>query len=75
MTKACRECTVEIGPDVAHCHGAVIMHIGQRPECTEPDCTTPEVAHTYVIDCFAVGCGCGMSQPIGPAVSIFSSAS
>ena len=75
MSATCLEC----GADTAHehCHGTVIVHIGQRPECTEADCTTPEDVHGYTIDCYAVGCGCAVDQPIGPAVSAvsFSSAS
>ncbi|KRD05007.1 hypothetical protein ASE48_20505 [Mycobacterium sp. Root265] len=69
----CRECGVEH----EHCHGTVILHIGLRPECTEADCVTPEALHGYTIDCYAVGCGCALDQPMGPAVSAvsFSSAS
>ncbi len=66
MSGTCRDC--EAGHE--HCHGTVIVHIGLRAECTEPDCPTPEAAHTYTIDCFAVGCECaeeGAAQPMGPA--------
>ncbi|MGW0162754.1 hypothetical protein ACWDUN_25875 [Mycobacterium sp. NPDC003323] len=71
MSGICRECR-DSGADaeLEHCHGTVIVHIGQRPECTEPDCRTPEAAHTYTIDCFAVGCECAEqwgAQPMGPA--------
>jgi hypothetical protein len=75
MSATCRECGADIEHE--HCHGTVILHIGQRPECTEDDCDTPEAVHSYFIDCFAVDCGCAEGQPIGPAVSAvsFSSAS
>lgn len=66
MSGICRDCEAEH----EHCHGTVIVHIGLRPECTEPDCRSPEVAHTFTIDCFAVGCECiedRAVQPIGPA--------
>ena len=56
----CRECA----DGLAHCHGTVILHIGQRAECTD-DCGAPEVEHTYTIDCVAIGCGCARDQPIG----------
>lgn len=67
MSTTCRECGADIEHE--HCHGTVIVHIGQRSECTEADCTTPDAVHSYTIDCYAVGCGCAESQPIGPAVS------
>ena len=69
MSATCRECDVEH----LHCHGTVVLHIGERPECTEPDCDTPEAVHDYFVDCYAVGCECGQDQPIGPAVSRVSS--
>jgi hypothetical protein len=79
MSSTCRECHVcgECDVEHEHCHGTVILHIGQRPECTEADCATPESLHGYTIDCFAVGCLCAESQPMGPAASAasFSSAS
>ena len=56
MSATCRECGAVIEHE--HCHGTVIVHIGQRPECTEADCRTPEDVHGYTIDCYAVGCGC-----------------
>lgn len=56
----CREC----GAGLAHCHGTVILHIGQRAECTD-DCGAPEIEHTFVIDCAAIGCFCAEVQPIG----------
>jgi hypothetical protein len=32
-----------------------------RSECTEPGCDAPELLpHTFVVDCDAVGCGCGV---------------
>lgn len=67
MNATCRECGADIEHE--HCHGTVIVHVGQRPECTEPDCNTPEAGHSYTIDCYAVGCGCALDQPIGPAVA------
>lgn len=70
MSATCRECGADIEHE--HCHGTVIVHVGQRPECTEADCTTPEDVHGYTIDCYAVGCGCAVDQPIGPAVSAVS---
>jgi hypothetical protein len=34
----------------------------RRPECTEEGCTGPElVAHVFVVDCDAIGCGCAES--------------
>lgn len=65
MGATCRDC----GAEHEHCHGTVILHVGQRSECTEADCSTTEAVHSYIIDCFAVGCGCAEAQPIGPAVS------
>ena len=42
-----------------HCHGTVIRHPLRRSECTEEGCTSPELlAHVFVIDCDAIGCGC-----------------
>ena len=69
MSATCRDCGADAEHE--HCHGTVIVHIGQPPECTEPDCPTPEALHTYTIDCFVVGCACAgpRAQPIGPAVS------
>ena len=48
-----------------HCHGTLIHHsMGSllgRSECTEPGCDAPELLpHTFVVDCGAVGCGCGV---------------
>ncbi len=48
MSATCRECGADVEHE--HCHGTVIVHIGQRPECTEADCTTPEDVHGYTID-------------------------
>ncbi|RJO77975.1 hypothetical protein D5S18_06815 [Nocardia panacis] len=45
-----------------HCHGALVEHLGRRPECTEPDCAAPShIRHAFVIDCadLAGGCPCG----------------
>jgi hypothetical protein len=62
MSHDCRECLAGLD----HCHGTIIRHSLLRWECTEPDCTSPElVAHTFVIDCDAVGCaGCAESVRI-----------
>ncbi|MGJ6121238.1 hypothetical protein QN239_01480 [Mycolicibacterium sp. Y3] len=60
MSAECRECA----GGLAHCHGTVILHIGQRAECTD-DCGVPEIAHTLTIDCAVLGCGCVADQPIG----------
>ncbi|OBG76776.1 hypothetical protein A5714_15385 [Mycobacterium sp. E2462] len=59
MSADCRDCRAGLD----HCHGTIIRHaqgrFWGRAECTEPDCTSPElVAHTFVIDCDAVGCAC-----------------
>jgi hypothetical protein len=59
MSAECRECRAGLD----HCHGTIIRHsLGRfwgRSECTEPDCDSPElVAHTFVVDCDAIGCGC-----------------
>jgi hypothetical protein len=52
----CRECR----DNRAHCHGTLIHHWGQQPQCTDPDCTHPEVLlHSLAIDCDAIGCDCG----------------
>lgn len=54
----CRDCMAER----LHCHGTLIEHWGQRPDCTEPDCSSPEVLlHALTIDCEAIGCGCATS--------------
>ncbi|CDP87735.1 MULTISPECIES: hypothetical protein [Mycolicibacterium] len=54
MTIQCRECAAGL----EHCHGTVILHVQYRAECTDDGCTTPEAAHTFSIDCAAVGCTC-----------------
>lgn len=56
MGNECRECLA----GRPHCHGTLIHHWGQPPQCTEPDCDHPEVLlHSLSIDCRAVGCPCG----------------
>lgn len=68
MSGNCRDCAADA--DRGHCHGTLIVHLGQRPECTEPDCDTPDTAHSLHIDCYAVACGCAgesSAQPMGPA--------
>ena len=51
----CRECQAGL----EHCHGTLIRHWLHRSECTDEGCTSPELlAHTFVVDCDAVGCGC-----------------
>lgn len=54
MTIQCRECAAGL----EHCHGTVIRHVRYRTECTDDACTTPEAAHTFSLDCEAVGCQC-----------------
>ncbi|MGC2655349.1 MAG: hypothetical protein WA317_17525 [Mycobacterium sp.] len=55
MSTGCRDC--RSGLD--HCHGTIIRHSLQRPECTEDGCTSPEhLLHAFVVDCDAVGCAC-----------------
>jgi len=45
---------------LAHCHGTLIRHSWQQPECTEPSCAETElILHSLVIDCDVVGCQCG----------------
>ena len=61
MDSDCRGCRAELD----HCHGTVIHHGMQRPECTEADCVMPEIAHAFVVDCEVIGCFC--AQPIGSA--------
>ena len=46
MSTICRECGADIEHE--HCHGTVIVHIGQRSECTEADCTTPDAVHSRI---------------------------
>jgi hypothetical protein len=54
--KQCRECAV----GRPHCHGTLIHHLGQKPQCTDPDCSHPEVLlHSLIVDCDAIGCLCG----------------
>jgi len=58
MSTQCRYCR----DGLEHCHGTVIIHVQHRAECTEDGCLHPEnIAHTWRIDCGAVGCGCGQS--------------
>jgi hypothetical protein len=58
VVKECREC-VSGRP---HCHGTLIHHHGQPPQCTDPDCSHPEVLlHSLSVDCEAIGCHCGES--------------
>jgi len=53
--RGCRACRAGLD----HCHGTVIRHSARCADCTESDCGGPElVAHNFVIDCDAVGCGC-----------------
>lgn len=67
MEARCRECEAA----QQHCHGTVIVHSHWRSECTEEDCTAPElIAHTFVMDCAAVGCQC--AQPMG-STAVFAS--
>lgn len=54
MTIQCRECAAGL----EHCHGTVIYHVRYRTECTDDGCTTPEAAHTFSLECEAVGCQC-----------------
>jgi hypothetical protein len=66
MSEACRDCR----EGVAHCHGTAIRHWLRRSECTEAGCDDPDSgSHGFVVDCDAVGCGCGFDppglQPIG----------
>ncbi|MEX3654988.1 MULTISPECIES: hypothetical protein [Mycolicibacterium] len=56
MTIQCRECAAGL----EHCHGTVIHHVRYRAECTDDTCTTPEAAHTFILDCEAVGCPCAL---------------
>ncbi|OHU87038.1 hypothetical protein [Mycobacterium talmoniae] len=63
MDNGCRECRAGL----EHCHGTIIRHALHRAECTEPDCVAPELTpHAFVVDCEAVGCGCG--EPVAVAV-------
>lgn len=64
MSDDCRDCRAGLD----HCHGTIIRHSLRRWECTEPDCASPEVvAHTFAIDCDAVGCG-GCAESIRIAI-------
>ncbi|MCV7067623.1 hypothetical protein H7H51_21555 [Mycolicibacterium farcinogenes] len=60
MTIQCRECVAGL----EHCHGTVIHHVRYRVECTDENCTTPEAAHTFTVDCEAVGCPCGRESAL-----------
>ncbi|WP_246540916.1 hypothetical protein [Mycobacterium spongiae] len=64
MSTSCRYC--QAGLD--HCHGTIIRHVEGpaqgRMECTERDCVSPELlAHTFAVDCDALGCGCAERDP------------
>jgi hypothetical protein len=65
MSSECRDCRA----GVEHCHGTVIHHASLFVECTEPDCRTPEVVHSFVIDCDAIGCTCGVAAGSAHRVS------
>ena len=54
MTEQCRACRLGL----EHCHGALIHHPFQRPECTEDDCFVSAADHDLHIDCNATGCLC-----------------
>lgn len=54
----CYNGTMGLSATDDQCHGTVIIHAGWGSECTEPDCDGLEQAHTYRIDCDAVGCHC-----------------
>jgi hypothetical protein len=61
MNTSCRDCRAGLD----HCHGTIIRHSLRWSECTEEGCTSPELTlHTFVIDCDAVGCGCGVSTAL-----------
>ncbi|MBS4728015.1 hypothetical protein MSM1_06505 [Mycobacterium sp. SM1] len=63
MDTSCRDCRA----GVEHCHGTLIRHLLRDPECTEDGCAGPlPTPHTFIIDCDAVGCGCG--EPTAAAV-------
>lgn len=63
MDNGCRDCRAGL----EHCHGTIIRHALHRSECTEPDCAAPDLTpHAFVVDCEAVGCGCG--EPVAVAV-------
>lgn len=56
MGNECRECLA----GRPHCHGTLIHHAGQSPQCTEPGCSHPEILlHSLTVDCEAIGCECG----------------
>ena len=56
VEKQCRECVA----GRPHCHGTLIHHYEQKPQCTDPECSHPEVLlHSLVVDCDAIGCQCG----------------
>jgi hypothetical protein len=56
VEKQCRECLAR----QPHCHGTLIHHRGQQPQCTEAGCDHPEILlHSLTIDCEAIGCDCG----------------
>jgi hypothetical protein len=58
MADYCRDCQAGL----EHCHGTIIEHPLRQTECTEGGCTnTDDVLHAYLLDCGAVGCGCGQS--------------
>jgi hypothetical protein len=60
MPNPCHECR----DGLEHCHGTVILHARFGAECTEPDCTEPELAHTFRLDCDAIGCNCAVTTAL-----------
>lgn len=56
MADNCRACRAGL----EHCHGTLIHHPLQRPECTDDGCAGADlVEHAFAVDCDTVGCGCG----------------
>ncbi|MCG5433000.1 hypothetical protein LV457_11980 [Mycobacterium sp. MYCO198283] len=63
MGRGCRHCA----EGLEHCHGTLVHHAWRRSECTEDGCVTVEVAHTFSIDCAAVGCDCAQLERLHAA--------
>ncbi|MEV0250030.1 hypothetical protein AB0H76_25770 [Nocardia sp. NPDC050712] len=55
----CHSCASAID----HCHGTLVLHLAQRPECTDENCADPEHArHTFIVDCTDIAGGCACTR-------------
>lgn len=61
MSMQCHDCR----DGLEHCHGAIIIHLLRRTECTEDGCDgATHIPHAFRMDCEAVGCRCGESAAV-----------